>query len=76
MEEEDHEMGQNKGGEQGNHHAQMVKDFRRRFWISLVLSVPVLVLAPIIQGFLGIKEVIAFPGESYVQFLLSTAIFF
>ncbi|MBS3736379.1 copper-translocating P-type ATPase [Candidatus Bipolaricaulota bacterium] len=54
----------------------MVKDFRRRFWISLILSVPVLVLAPIIQGFLGLQEVLAFPGDSYVQFGFSTIIYF
>ncbi|MFP4589260.1 MAG: heavy metal translocating P-type ATPase [Candidatus Bipolaricaulota bacterium] len=68
-------------GEQGNSihqngHAQMVKDFRRRFWISLMLSIPVLVLAPIIQEFLGVKDLIAFAGERYVQFVFSTAIFF
>ena len=62
--------------EGGNHHDQMVKDFRRRFWISLVLSVPVLVLAPVIQSLLGLQEVLAFPGDSYVQFGFSTVIYF
>ena len=62
--------------EGGNHHEQMVKDFRRRFWISLVLSVPVLVLAPVIQSLLGLQEVLAFPGDSYVQFGFSTVIYF
>jgi len=31
----------------GSHHAHMVADFRRRFWVSLVLSIPVLALIPI-----------------------------
>lgn len=62
--------------ESGNHHEQMVKDFRRRFWISLVLSVPVLVLAPVIQSLLGLGEVLAFPGDSYIQFGFSTVIYF
>jgi len=62
--------------ESGNHHEQMVKDFRRRFWISLVLSIPVLVLAPIIQSLLGLQEALAFPGDSYVQFGFSTVIYF
>ena len=31
-----------KHGGGGSHHAHMVADFRRRFWVSLVLSIPVL----------------------------------
>ncbi|MFB6290917.1 MAG: heavy metal translocating P-type ATPase [Candidatus Bipolaricaulia bacterium] len=81
MKTEDGEINQGNKGDhkeagQKDHHAQMVKDFRRRFWVSLVLSVPVLILAPIIQGLLGIEALIAFPGDSYLQFVFSTAIFF
>jgi Cu2+-exporting ATPase len=36
------------------HHAHMVADFRRRFWISTILTIPVLILAPLIQSFLGL----------------------
>jgi Cu2+-exporting ATPase len=54
----------------------MVADFRRRFWISLVLTIPVLVLSPLVQGFLGLEEVISFPGDSLVLFVFGTAIFF
>ncbi|MCF7837753.1 MAG: cadmium-translocating P-type ATPase [Candidatus Marinimicrobia bacterium] len=53
----------------------MVADFRRRFWISLALSVPVLILAPLIQGLLGLKETLAFPGDSMVQWTLASLIF-
>jgi YHS domain-containing protein len=28
------------------HHARMVADFRRRFWVSLALTVPILLLSP------------------------------
>ncbi len=42
----------------------MVADFRRRFWVSLTLTVPVLALAPMIQGLLGLRDVLAFPGDS------------
>jgi Cu2+-exporting ATPase len=59
-----------------SHHAQMVRDFRRRFWISLVLTVPVLALAPLIQGLLGVEDAWRFPGDSYVQFGFATLIFF
>ena len=57
-------------------HSAMVADFRLRFWISLALTVPVLALSPMIQGFLGMREVLAFPGDGYVLFALSAAIFF
>jgi Cu2+-exporting ATPase len=60
---------------QGGHHAMMAADFRRRFWISLVLTVPVLFLAPMIQGLLGVREVLRFAGDGYVQWALATGIF-
>lgn len=59
-----------------NHHAHMVADFRRRFWVSLVLTVPVLALAPLIQSFLGVEDAWSFSGDSYVQFGFASAIFF
>ena len=37
-----------------DHHAMMVEDFRKRFFVSLILAVPVLFLSPMIQGFLGV----------------------
>lgn len=54
----------------------MVADFRRRFWVSLVLSLPILALAPLIQELLGIADWFAFPGDDYVQFALATVVFF
>ncbi len=60
----------------GNHHAHMVADFRRRFWISMILTIPILVLSPFIQGLLGLDEVISFPGDSAVLFVFATAVFF
>ena len=60
----------------GNHHAKMVEDFRRRFWISLVLTIPILALSPLVQGFLGLEGVIAFPGDRFVHFAFSTLVFF
>src|SRR5680860_790029 len=57
-----------------NHHEMMVADFRRRFWISIVVTVPVLLLSPLIQDLLGL-EALAFPGDSYILLALSTFIF-
>jgi Cu2+-exporting ATPase len=36
----------------GNHE-MMLNDFKKRFKISLVLTVPILILSPMIQGFLN-----------------------
>jgi Cu2+-exporting ATPase len=63
-------------GGHGSHHAMMVADFRRRFWVSLVISIPILLLSPLIQKFLGIEGKIDFTGDSYVLFALSSMVFF
>lgn len=54
----------------------MVADFRKRFWISLAVTVPVLALSPMIQNFLGFREAFRFNGDILVLFLLSSFIFF
>ena len=58
------------------HHERMAEDFRRRFWISLALTVPLLVLSPMLRGLLGFSEAPLFEGERYVRFLLATVVFF
>ncbi|MFC3085375.1 heavy metal translocating P-type ATPase [Tabrizicola soli] len=50
----------------------MVADYRRRFWLVLLLTPPILLLSPMIQHWLGIAETLAFPGDRYVIFVLST----
>ncbi len=52
----------------------MAKDFRRRFIVSMVVTVPILVLSPLIQDLLGYELV--FTGDKYVLFALSGFIFF
>jgi Cu2+-exporting ATPase len=54
----------------------MVADFRRRFWVSLILSLPILALAPLLQNLLGVEEAWSFTGDRYLQFVLSSAVFF
>jgi Cu2+-exporting ATPase len=58
-----------------NHHAHMVADFKRRFWISLALTLPILALAPLIQSLLGLHEALAFSGDRYVQFGMASVVF-
>ncbi len=59
----------------GSHHAHMAADFKRRFWICLALTVPVLVLSPLIQDFFNVEETLDFSGDSYLLWVFSTAIF-
>jgi len=54
----------------------MVADFRRRFWVSLALTLPVLATSEMVQHFLGLRNVLAFPGERYVEFVFASAIYF
>jgi len=65
------------GDDHGDHHAHMVEEFRRRFWVSLALTVPILLLSPLIQGWLGIRGFMAaVPAQGALSFAFSTAVFF
>jgi len=63
------------GGMDGNHHEHMIADFRRRFWVSLVITVPILALSPLIQRFLGLEGAFSFAGSDYLLLVLSSAVF-
>ncbi len=51
----------------------MIGDFRKRFYVTLVLTIPVLLLSPMIQHWLGLPW--QFPGSDKILFALSTIIF-
>ncbi|MEO1814433.1 MAG: copper-translocating P-type ATPase [Acetobacterium sp.] len=59
--------------EHDDHHAMMVADFRKRFFIALIITVPILLLSPMIQMFIGVDW--RFTGDSYLLFGLSTILF-
>ena len=59
-----------------DHHAMMVADFRRRFWISLFVTAPILLLSPMIQQWFGIEETLTFPGSLWLLLGLSSFIYF
>src|SRR5918997_4964924 len=48
--------------------------FRRRFWVSLLLSIPVLLYSPMLQDWLNFSMP-AFPGSSWVVLGFSVGIF-
>lgn len=53
----------------------MVSDFRKRFIISLCITLPILALSPMIQMFLGLGHSIRFSGDLFILFALSTLIY-
>lgn len=59
-----------------NHHQMMLNDFKRRFWISSILTIPILILSPMIQDLLGLGEILYFTFNSFLLFLLSTIVYF
>jgi len=59
-----------------DHHAHNVGDFKRRFWVSLIPTIPILGLSPIIQRFLGLGDALRFTGDAYVLFVFSSFVFF
>lgn len=58
-----------------DHHADMAADFRKRFWISLALTLPILVLSPMLQMLVGLRAAVHFSGDIYVLFGFSSAVF-
>ncbi|SDC12147.1 Cu2+-exporting ATPase [Pelagirhabdus alkalitolerans] len=58
----------------GHDHSHMIEDFKKRFFVSLLVTIPILILSPMIQNFLGVNW--RFTGDMYLLFALSTFIFF
>lgn len=62
--------------EQGHAHSSMINDLMRRFWISLLITIPILVLSPTIQELVGLNGTLRFPGDLFILFLLSSVVYF
>jgi P-type Cu2+ transporter len=65
------------GGHAGGHdrhEGHSVAMFREKFWLSLALTIPVVILSPDIQHWFG-YSLPTFPGEQYAAAILGTVIF-
>lgn len=52
----------------------MIRDFRRRFYVSVVATIPVLALSPMLQEIFGFTLVV--PGGRYITWAVSSFIYF
>jgi P-type Cu2+ transporter len=57
----------------GRHEGHLTEDFKRRFIISLILTIPILILSPFIQETLGFE--LTFPNAGVLLFILSTFVY-
>ena len=55
-------------------HASGIADFKKRFYVVLVLTIPIMLLSEMIQHWLNIH--ISFPGSKYVLLALASVVFF
>jgi Cu2+-exporting ATPase len=57
----------------GHDHSSMIADFRKRFFVVGGLTIPIMLLSPMIQHWLNIH--LQFTGSNYLLFALSTIVF-
>jgi P-type Cu2+ transporter len=69
-----HNGHQDHSHDHGDHHKHMAEDFKKRFFISIFITIPVLLFSSTIQGWFGFE--LDFTGRSYVVFALATVLFF
>lgn len=61
-------------GHAGHDHHAMIEDFKKRFYVVLVLTGPIMLLSQMIQHWLNIH--FNFQGSHYVLLILSSIVFF
>ncbi|MBD3276444.1 MAG: heavy metal translocating P-type ATPase, partial [Candidatus Marinimicrobia bacterium] len=71
---QNHNQGNHDNGNHGTDHSGHEEMFRRKFWISLALSIPVLLYSSTLQGWLGFSMP-QFPGSSWITPLFSIIVF-
>jgi P-type Cu2+ transporter len=69
-----HDDHQEHSHDHGDHHKHMAGDFKQRFFVSVFLSIPVLLFSSTIQGWFGFD--LDFTGRDYVVFAVATVLFF
>lgn len=62
------------GSHAGHDHSAMIADFLRRFWVSLILTLPVVAISPMFQMAVGYH--FDFPGRDWTSVVLGSIIYF
>ncbi len=57
----------------GHDHRAMIEEYKHKFIVSSILTIPVILLSPSIQEFIGYS--IVFPGSIHLSWILSTIIY-
>lgn len=71
---EAHGMPGHKMAGHADHHMMMLEDFKKRLIVSVILTIPILVLSSVMQDILRYR--LSFPGLLYVEFILSSIVYF
>lgn len=75
-----HKMNQKKNDHKNHdhsaHHGHMIEDFKKRFWVSLIITIPIIAISPMIHHLLGIGDEFSFDGNLLVLFVLSSVVYF
>lgn len=71
----EHDHSHHEHEEHDKHAGHSVAMFRDKFWLSFLLTIPVLIYSEMIQHWLNFIPP-SFPGSQYVPFVFSTIIFF
>ncbi|MFP5350573.1 MAG: HAD-IC family P-type ATPase, partial [Gammaproteobacteria bacterium] len=61
---------------QGHDHGGMIAEYRRRFWVSLVLTLPILALSHGFWELFGLATPVRFAGIDIAAFALSSVVYF
>ena len=56
-------------GMEGHNHAMMITDFKKRFYVVLILTILIVLLSTIIQKFIGVDW--QFTGSEYILIAFS-----
>lgn len=67
-------LSKQKDGAAHSSHSSGIADFKKRFYVVLILTLPIMLLSEMIQHWLNIH--ISFPGSKYVLLALSSVVFF
>src|SRR5579859_3741035 len=73
MEHQHHSGNLSMGHPGHDHHAMMIADLRKRFYVVLALTIPILLLSEMIQHFIGLHW--QFPASPYLLAALSTVVY-